>query len=293
MHIPCLESKELQSIAWLLSAREWLFPHVSGSLWGWSYPFGEPGTSSSLLLSAKAVGSKLRALRLVLLVPLMCSGTAGIQWGSARNTTVPGELPRLQKSCSAAREGKTKFSCWLPWPQYSLADVNANTPPSGLQRSRHLYLPAPSLWFPLNHAYLASNSGPHLPLPGCSLGAAPWWWRAVLVLCTLLCSSLRSCSTLLTSSPLCLSSAQGKSSLKSLLLWRRTGTTWSTAPPRSQNRHGKAGGLCSNLPNGMSSSVWCAGVHLWKCEPDQLHYLSQASWGIPGAQGVFSPSPDW
>lgn len=44
MHIPWLESKEHESIAQLLSPQEWLFPNVSGSLWGWRYPLGEPGT---------------------------------------------------------------------------------------------------------------------------------------------------------------------------------------------------------------------------------------------------------
>lgn len=44
MRIPCLESKEHESIARLLSPWEWLFPNISGSLWGWRYPLGEPQT---------------------------------------------------------------------------------------------------------------------------------------------------------------------------------------------------------------------------------------------------------
>lgn len=64
------------------------------------------------------------------------------------------------------------------------------------------------------------------------------------------------CTTALTSNSLCSSSAQRKSSLKSHLLWRGTGTAWAVLLPAGpQHSKGKFRGLCPNLPVGMSSRV--------------------------------------
>lgn len=229
----------------------------------------------------------------------MCWDTAGIQWGSARNTTVPGGLPRLPKSCSAAREGETKF------PNFPAGCLGHST-----AEQMTMLTPLPLVCRdPGTSTCLLLDSGFFWTMPTWHLILGlifPLPWQAHWVLphsdgelC--LCSAhfsapqfqlLRSCTTVLTSSPLCLSFARGNSSLNSLLLWRRTRTAWSAAPPQSQHRQGQFG--VSALTSQLGWAAVCdAGAHLWECETVQFQYLSQASWRIPGARGVFLPLPDW
>lgn len=91
------------------------------------------------------------------------------------------------------------FPCWLSWPQHSWAYDDANTPPSSLQRCWAFFPQCPAG---------TETLGSILSLLRPITGAAPWPWRVVPLLCTLLCSSMGqsqlfwSCTTVLTPSAL-------------------------------------------------------------------------------------------
>lgn len=166
----------------------------------------------------------------------------------------------LPKSCGAAREGETKLL--LPagcLGRSTTEKTTVLTPlPLSLQRCRDLCLPALAsrfLSFPPcprgiclatpGFSFLAPSSQAHWVLPH---------GDGELCLCfTHFFGGNPTCSAL-TSYSLC-SSAQRNSSLKSRLLWRRTGTAWAVLfPAGPQHSKGKFRGLCPNLPTGMSST---------------------------------------
>lgn len=210
------------------------------------------------------------------------------------------DCPCFQNGTVLLGKGKPNcYPCWLSWPQYSWANYNANTPHSSLQRCRDLYLPALASGFPSHRAQLAPNSGiqpppPDTPITG-SLGAAPWWWRVVPVLCTLPCSSLGqsqlvwSCTTVLTSSPLCSSSARrGSSPVRSEGGPALPGLCCSSLAPSTAKASSEGSALTSQLGWVVESD---AGAYLWEGDTAQFLYSSQASWRILGARGVLLPSP--
>lgn len=202
------------------------------------------------------------------------------------------ETQQCQEDCPCFQNrvvvlGKGKPNC------FSLLAVSATVqlskwqcPPSSLQKCRDLHLSALASGFPSHHAYLTSNCGLHLPLSWHPHHRLSGCCPMVMESCTYALPAFAlSCfgPAPLSWHPLPFTLSLYKGAAVWRPVWSEGGLALlglccsSLAYSTAKN---KFGGLCSNLPKGMTSreSHRATSLRRWDCsisllQPDKLEYL--------------------